>query len=141
MTATSSYSATPSMSDEDIRASLIDKFIKVFEDADFIDYVNMMRFQAGTFELELQTHFHSKDSQPDVSYVMVKGLAGVFGNQDEAMRQILFGTNDIYVKIVTYSASGDYRYESLTDLETLEKINQKAISYEEWVSASSAGFR
>jgi hypothetical protein len=64
----------------------------------------------------------------------------MFSEGSDALMR-LGGGDDFIIHITTYSANGDYRYQSDTDFDTLMKLHDKQITYEEWVVASNAGFR
>jgi hypothetical protein len=108
-----------------------------------IDTFNMARINNGRFEIELKTKWASQDSQPDVSYQVVQVIAQLFNDASFSAESAAYyaESDEFTVNLVTYSADGDYRYESLTDYDTLMQIANKLISYDEWVTASNAGFR
>jgi hypothetical protein len=113
------------------------------EMASDIETINMARINNGRFEIELKTKWASQDSQPDVSYQVVQVIAQLFKDAPFSAESAAYyaGSDEFTVNLVTYSANGDYRYESLTDYDTLMQIANKLISYDEWVAASNAGFR
>jgi hypothetical protein len=126
---------------EEIRADFIGIMVDVLERHFEIDRVNMARFDHGVFEMELYTGLAARDSQPPISYGVVQTLAAALADWEDRNIAALAGGSDFSFNLTTYSTDGDYRYQSETDLETLRKVNQRAISYEEWVEASGAGFR
>jgi hypothetical protein len=130
-----------SISVEEAQSRFTKIVVDYLEDASDIERVNLARFDDGVFEIELHTAWASKDSQPDVSYDTVQFLAVAIGGvDDEKMIQMAGGDHFVF-SLTTYSTDGDYRYRSETDLATLRKVEARAISYEEWVEASGAGFR
>ena len=107
-----------------------------------IDGVNLVRFnEDGLFEIEVRSIYSSQDNQPDLSYKIISFLAVIFKSWDRENANILAGEHDFAIHITTYSADGDYRYQSTTDFETLQKVANKAISYEEWKSFAGADFK
>jgi len=105
--------------------------------------INMIRPGKEAFEVEVKTMWASKDSQPDVSFEIVKVLADVFGQTTEyQLLNFIDGEVDKFsVIITTYSTDGDYKYQSQTYYDTLIKLYNKRITYEEWVQESNAGFK
>ena len=61
-------------------------------------------------------------------------------NIDEELAQLIFDGSAPRILIVSYSTSGEYKYTSITSWSTLESLNDKAISYDEWVDEADAGF-
>jgi len=104
--------------------------------------INVIRPGKEAFEIEVKTMWASKDSQPDVSFEIIKILADVFGNTTETqLLNFIDGEVDNFsVIITTYSTDGDYKYQSRTYYDTLIKLYNKRLSYEEWVQESSADF-
>jgi hypothetical protein len=140
-TNTSRPTEEPAISVEEAQSRFIKIIVDNLEDDGDIERVNLARFDDGVFEMELHTAWASKDSQPDVSYDVVQFLAvAISGVDDEKMKQMADGDRFAF-SLTTYSTDGDYRYRSETDLATLRKVEARAISYEEWVEASGAGFR
>jgi hypothetical protein len=102
----------------------------------------MVRFANNRFEIEIKTRWASQDRQPDVSYKIVQFFAAIFVDNFAADVAAKLADSDKFsLYLVTYSTDGDYRYESTTDYDTLVKLNNHVISYDEWVAASNAGFR
>lgn len=132
---------------EDIRGEFI-KFItdilETKEGLEAIEKVTVVRFSSpGVFEIEVHSRWDSEDLQPNISYDMIVLLAKemIDGGLTREEGITLGGGEDFVVHITTYSALGEYRYQSDTDYETLTKLNNKQMSYEEWVTAANAGFR
>jgi hypothetical protein len=130
----------PTVSLDETRESILADVVDILESLDDVEAVNLARFDHGALEIELQTVWASQDSQPDVSYTIIRLLSTMFGDIPQYKLGAL--TSGLFqIHLVTYSTDGDYRYESLTDLETLNKVLNKEISYEEWLTAANAGFR
>jgi hypothetical protein len=136
-------SPTP-LSLEDVRAEFISAVIDVLENGEGledIETVTLVRFRNGALDIEIRTIWASRDNQPIVSYNIISFLAPAFENVTDEQCARLFGSEQPVVHITSYSTDGDYRYESVTTIETLRRVAQKSISYEEWVAAANAGFR
>lgn len=131
---------TPAPSVDEVRVQLIDAIISDLSNIDDVEVVNLVRFNAGTLEVEVKTLWASQDTQPDVSWQIVSYFSEAFAdfNRDGLER---VGGGPFVLSLTTYSTRGDYRYQSLTNWDTLKKIGGKSISYEEWVTVAGAGFR
>jgi hypothetical protein len=106
-----------------------------------IETVNMVRIANGRFEIEVKTKWASQDRQPIVSRDIIQFFAGSFIPNFSATEAANIADSDKFtLYLVTYSTDGDYRYESTTDYDTLVKVKNMTISYDEWVAASNAGF-
>ena len=137
---------TPTLSIEEHRQNVLNEIIKYLENKDNIfevESVSAVRFNApGILEIEVKTIYSAQKNQPDISYRIISNLSPVF--IDSIKKERLFwlgGGDDFVIHITTYSSDGHYRYQSDTNYETMEKIKNKQISYEEWIAASNAGFR
>lgn len=106
-----------------------------------VESVSMARIENDRFEVELQTRWASRDRQPAVSYDVIRLIAGLMANVPADELTILMDDSLFSVYLVTYSTDGEYRFMSTTDYDTLKRINDLAISYEEWLDLSNAGFR
>ena len=133
--------STPERSMEDFQADVGQALISDLEELGDVERVNLVRFDTGLLELELVTVWASRDRQPEVSWTVVTMLARVFADTTPGQRFNLTGTEDLSMRLTTYSTDGDYRYISKTDYPTMVKLNNRSISYEEWVQAANAGFR
>lgn len=135
----------PSKSVEDVQKDIIGLITKYLESGELlIEKVAVVRFgDPGVFEIEVNNAMMARDNQPDLSYDMIAALAKMFidGGLTRDKAITLGGGDDFVIRITTYSADGNYRYQSDTNYETLEKIYNKQISYEEWVAAANADFR
>lgn len=104
--------------------------------------VNLARINDGQIQIEVGLKWASEDRQPPISYDIISGfseiLIGAGVTEDKA--NLLTDGKPFAISLVTYSSSGDYRYQSITDYATLKKIYDKSISYDEWVTAAKAGF-
>ena len=140
---TSKPTETPvALTREDVHAEFTKIIIETLEDIDDIELINLVRFdENGILEIEFSTIWASDDSQPDASYLAIKFLAALFSMIDQEDARKLTGGPGLSIHIVTYSSNGNYRYESLTPFDVLQQIEQKKISYDEWVKAANAGFR
>jgi hypothetical protein len=108
-----------------------------------IESFDTVRIANGRLEIEATTKWASQDRQPVVSrdivqYCLAVMVPGVLTAEEAAY---LVGSDKFTVNLVTYSTDGDYRYESTTDYDTLVQVKNKSITYDEWVTASNAGFR
>ena len=104
--------------------------------------VNLLRFKDDVaLEIELKLKWASKDMQPIASYNAILMLSGAFCSKDGKQLLTRMNIMDPSIDITTYSSEGGYRYKSTTSFETLQKICNKTISYEEWVAEANAGFR
>ena len=72
---------------------------------------------------------------------MISSLATTLGGFSEEELSEFAGGVSFEIAITTYSVSGDYRYQSLTDYAALSALADQQINNEEWVEAASAGFR
>lgn len=128
---------------EDIGKELLELTAQFVEDVYGVEAVNLIRFKDGRLEIELRTKWASRDRQPDVSFDVIRLIAEGFikGGFSETDLLKLTSGDSFSVYLVTYSTDGDYRYESETDFETLQQLDDLAISYDEWVAAANAGFR
>lgn len=132
-------SPTPDI--EIIREEVLESMVKALEAMKEVDAVTLARFVDGVIEIEVRTFYFTKDSQPDISYQIIRGLSTVFGDQKPETLYKLVGADSFLIQILSYSADGDYPYESFTDLETIQKVFDRTMSYDEWVAASNAGFK
>jgi hypothetical protein len=132
---------SPAQNIEEIKEGIMESMIGALESTDEIDAVTLARIVDGVIEIEARAHYHSKDSQPDVSYQAIRLLAEIFGDQSPDTLYKFTGTDNFAINLLTFSADGDYPYSSFTDLPTIQQVLKRAISYEEWVAAANAGFR
>jgi hypothetical protein len=107
-----------------------------------VETVTTVRAGSESLEIELRTKWASQDRQPDVSYVAIRMLAVVFGgaSEDKALLFVSGTPQHFSILLTTYSVDGGYKYSSLTYYDTLVKINNKQITYDEWVKESGASF-
>lgn len=106
-----------------------------------VQRVNLVRWSPGRLEVELFTNYLSRDNQPEVSWNVVTYLTEGFSGMDPGKRMALTGNEEFVFALTTYSEDGDYRHISETDFDTFEKLDNRSISYEEWIAAANAGFR
>jgi hypothetical protein len=135
---------TSTVSPQDITNTLLDGVeILVLEMAeDDVDSFNLKRMNENVMEIELKTRWASKNSQPDVSYIVVRWIsffANALLDPDSNFKEIYPDGFDL--SLTTYSVNGDYKYSSFSNFDTLLKVYNKSISYNEWVQLSSAGFK
>jgi hypothetical protein len=134
--------ATPEKSLDEIRLEFSSSMADTIANSEDVEMVNMARIANGRFEIELRTKWASQDRQPIVSYELIQLLAlGTIGNISPDQAAWFVGGDEYSIYLVTYSTDGDYRYASLTGWDTLEKLANRSITYDEWVTASNAGFR
>lgn len=110
--------------------------------ADDIETINLIRFNDDVLEIELKNRWSSRDLQPDISYKAIQWIstfASRWEEGDSSWRRAF--PDGFSVDIQTYSATGGYPYHSYTTFKTLREVNEKKISYQEWVEASQAGFK
>jgi hypothetical protein len=114
----------------------------MLEDVDGVDSVTMVRPGVVSLEIELRTTWASKDKQPNVSFNAIQMLADVFGGTSEDWALLFVKTHQQHFSILltTYTIDGDYKYSSLTYYDTLVKLYDKQITYDEWVNEAKAGF-
>jgi hypothetical protein len=93
----------------------------------------------GTLEIEGHLVWSSKDRQPESNWESITYLSPLTQAAPEPP-VALFGGEPI-IHMVTVSADGDHRYESLTDWETLTAVWDRLIGFDGWVERSDAGFR
>lgn len=123
---------------EAIRIDIVDMLEKLGD----VERVTTVRPGNDSLEIELKTIWASKDRQPDVSFEVMQILALVFGNVSED-RALLFVTGSpqhFSILLTTYSVDGNYKYSSLTYYDTLVKLYNKRITYDEWMNEAGAGF-
>jgi len=110
--------------------------------AEGVDSVTTIRPGNDSLEIELKTMWASKDMQPNVSFEAIQLLALVFGNASEskALNFVTGNPQHFSILLTTYSVDGEYKYSSLTYYDTLIKLYNKRITYDEWVNEAKAGF-
>ena len=125
---------------ERFRTEFLD-VIATLETTDGIDVkaVTLARFDNGVLEIEIKTLWSSRDSQPDVSYDIIRVLSEPIAKFNREKFEQLAG-GPFSIRLTSYSSEGKYRYQSLTDYDLLIKVANRAVSYDEWVAASGAGF-
>lgn len=133
--------ATPERTTEDWQSEMGEAIISDLEGWDDVQRVNLVRWSQEGVEIELHTVWASRDNQPEVSWDIVSVLSEVWADMTEGQRVNLTGSEDFTMRLVTYSTDGDYRYVSETDFDTLVKVNNRSMGYEEWIQAANAGFR
>ena len=114
----------------------------ILEGVDGVESVTMVRPGVLSLEIELKTMWASKDKQPNVSFNAIQKLAIVFGGTSEDWGLLLVTTHQQHFSILltTYSVDGNYKYSSLTYYDTLVKLYNKQMTYDEWVKEAKAGF-
>jgi hypothetical protein len=134
---------TPPKTREEIRS----EFVQLWADylpvsVSDVETITTSRINNGRLEIELKTMWASEDRQANVSYEIIQALAEILvdGMPPKTAAEIV-GSDEFIVDLVTYSTNGDYRYESTTNYDTLLKVHNKSITYDEWVATSNAGFR
>lgn len=134
--------ATPTRTIEERQRLLLD----FLTGQTLLDYVgaeaaNVARVANNSIELEYRTRWSAQSNQPDVSYRIIQEIGDVVKSWSPEVARLVFGDADFRVNLTTYSTSGNYRYQSSTTFTVLRQVGQKAISYQEWLAASQAGFR
>ena len=144
LTYTPTIEPTDTVSPQDITNTLLDGVeILVLEMAeDDVHGFNLKRMNENVMEIELKTRWASKNSQPNVSYVVVQWIS-FFANSllDSESNFKNIYPDGFDLSLTTYSVDGDYKYSSYSDFDTLLKVYNKSISYDEWVQLTSAGFK
>ena len=102
--------------------------------------VSMVDWNSWALEIELNTIFVDRDSQPKVSWDLIQALAPAFAEVNKEDMETIAGVPFTLV-LTTYSVDGDSRSQSFTDHDTLLKTANKSISSSEWVKAAKAGFK
>jgi hypothetical protein len=131
---------TPAPSMDELRQGLLDALVSDLGNIFDVESVSVVRFNDGALEIELKTIWASKDHQPDVSWELIQVLAPVFAEANEKTVNTLAG-GPFVLALTTYATDGDYRYQSSTDYDTLQKIASKSMSHDEWIVAAEAGFK
>lgn len=144
-TSTSIPKATEARQSFEVVSEAQDEFRRITTEAleglDDVDSVSLVRLGSGKLEVELRTRWSARDNQPDVSYVVTKFMTGIVETMDlQSLAAITEGDNFPFV-LVTYSVDGDYRYQSESSYELLERLLDRSISYDEWVQEANADFR
>ena len=114
----------------------------ILEGVDGVESVTMVRPGVLSLEIELKTMWASEAKQPNVSFNAIQKLAIVFGGNSEDWGLLFVTTHQQHFSILltTYSVDGDYKYSSLTYYDTLVKLYNKQMTYDEWVNEAKAGF-
>jgi hypothetical protein len=107
-----------------------------------VESVTVIRRGQESLEIELRTVWASKDRQADVSYQVMRVLSDVFADTTEgkALNFVTGKPKHFSISLITFSTDGDYKYSSLTYFDTLKKLHNKQITYEEWLAEAKAGF-
>lgn len=129
---------------EEVQDEFVELVIRMLEDdvVEDIESVTLVRLNDdGVLEIELKSRWASRDSQPDLSFTIISWFAHVFSELTEESYYKLANGHDFIFSLTTYSTDGDYRYKSETNVELLQKLFQKKVSYEEWVQEANAGFQ
>lgn len=134
--------STPEAAPQDQFLDIIKEALIINKD---IEKISAVTGDNGTLKIEVFNRWVSKDSQPIVSYDIITVLADVFVNSSKTENDLAYycgnGSEPFRIDITTYAKDGDYRYKSLTDYQTIMKIGNKALTYEEWINLSNAGFK
>ncbi len=102
--------------------------------------VTLARFNNGVLEIELTTKWTSQDSSRDVSFAVIQALADSFATFDRDVLEYL-AEGVFKIHLTARSSTGAYRYQSVTDWDTLKNLANRAISREDWVTAAGAAFK
>lgn len=131
----------PELSMEERQTALTQAIIGEVEQLYDVDRVSLVRFGTGFLEMEVFTAWASESRQPPVSWTIVNMLADALAATTPNQRLNLTGSEDLLLRLTTYSTNAEYRYKSETDYSTMVKLNNRSISYEEWLQLANAGFR
>jgi hypothetical protein len=107
--------------------------------ADISD-VPAIQFRDGTLQIEIKTTWPGRIRQAAVSYTVVRVVAERLAKFDREQLEAASGS-PFAINLTTYSSEGEYRFRSVTDWETVQKLASNSISYEEWVVLADGGFR
>lgn len=132
--------ATPAPSVDEVREQLLDAVVSDLASFEEVEEVTLVRFAEGMLEIELKTVWASQDSQPDISWTVIRTFSDAFADFDKDNLELVAG-GPFVIALTTYSMNGDYRYQSVTDWDTIQKLASKSISFEEWTTAAQAGFK
>lgn len=136
--------STATMTNEDAAETLkggIEAMIEIML-ADDIETINLIRFNDNELQIELKNRWSSRDMQPDISYKAIQWISTFTTRWEEGDSSWRRAFPDGFsVDLQTYSATGGYPYHSYTTFQTLRDVNEKKISYQEWVEAAQAGFK
>ena len=125
---------------EEVRNNLLNAVVTDVSGYAGVKNVTLARFNNGMLEIDLTTKWASQDSQPAMSFTVIQALADSFGTLDRDVLEYL-AEGSFKIHLTTHSANGDYRYQSMTDWDTLKNLANKAISQEEWAKAAGAAFK
>lgn len=144
-TTRASTTFTTSVDLDALRAELFDLVTSALESGRLGEFerVDLVSFDAGSLEIEGHLRWASEDRQSDSHWASVVLLAQLFCLTDMEVGQAanLFDGRDPRVHMVTVSVDGDYRYESVTDWDTLTAIGARNVGFDGWVEATGAGFK
>ncbi|KKM08430.1 hypothetical protein SY88_23870 [Clostridiales bacterium PH28_bin88] len=119
----------------------IEALLMTFLEQD-INIINLIRIEEDIIQVELKTKRYVRDSQPDISYKVVQQIAtfaGLWEKENSPLKNLF--PDGFNLSLLTYSAEGNYPYDSFTNFETLLDVDKKNISYQEWVELANAGFK
>jgi len=125
---------------EELRPSLLQAVASGVADLEDVDSVTYTRFHNGALELVLRTKSAEPDDQGEVSWIVLNMFAEPLARVGQDTLEAVTG-GPFNIALTVYSIDGSYRYRSVTDWETLLRVAQEAISYEEWQSFTGAGFK
>jgi hypothetical protein len=125
---------------DEVRQNLLNAIMADVSKYSGVKSVTQTRFNKGVLEIELSTKWTSQESQPDVSFAAIQALADSFATYDRDVLEYL-AEGVFKIHLTTRSSTGDYRYQSVTDWDTLKNLANRAISREEWVRAAGAAFK
>ncbi len=145
-TALPRYTAAPRMTNtprtpriELLRSNLLDAVASELLGIEHVSSVSRVRFNEGALEIKLETKSLSQDQLTEVSWVVVRMFSTqLVGIGKETLEAVAGGPPAIALTIFT--AEGNYRYESVTDWDTLTRLAAKTISSEEWMVLSEAKY-
>lgn len=146
-TTTTQASTTTAVDVDAVRADILDVVVGGLEDATGtageFDRVDVILFDTGVLEIEGHLLWASEDRQADSQWQSIVFVATLLagGILEKGQAVNLFDGADPRIHMVTVSVDGDYRYESLTDWDTLVAVGARSLGFEGWVEAAGAGFR
>jgi multidrug efflux pump subunit AcrB len=135
------FEATSTESIVEINQELKGALAKEISSLDGVQQLDLINFGNNSLTIEVKTAWESRDNQSDVSYQIIQIVSYLCSHlKQDYFEYVLGGTTPKFI-ITTYSKTGHYKYQSITDYDTCVQVGNKEISYSGWVSASNAGFK
>jgi len=130
---TSTPQITPTISEGEL-ARNIENLLAKYTEIKTVNYVHATKEDGvTTIDIEGKTMWASKNRQADASFKAIGLFAAAYDDAQQAKGKTR-------IRLTTFSVDGGYRYTSTTNPDTLAKLYNKQITYDEWVQESGAGF-